>query len=67
MACELGSKKGSLESLSERIDALEVSFLLLLNSLRNVKQIDTSEEKSVLIQQIPESTLEIIESILSTK
>jgi len=56
-------KKAS-EQLSERVDALEITLLMLINSLRNVKSFEVDGEKYSVTGQIPETTLKMIEGII---
>lgn len=56
--------KKAKEHLSERIDALEISLLMLLNSLSNVKKFELDGEEYNVVGKIPETTLHALESIL---
>jgi hypothetical protein len=57
--------KKATEQLSERVDALEIALLMVLNSLRNVKSFELEGKEYNLIGKIPESTFETIEKIIS--
>jgi len=59
-------KKGT-EQLSERVDSLEVSLLMLLNSLRGTKSFEVNGDMYNVIGKIPETTLKMIESIIVKK
>ena len=52
------------EKLSERIDALEISLLMLLNNLSLVKTFKVGEKEFNVIGKIPEKTIKMIESII---
>ena len=56
--------KKAAELLSERVDALEVSLLMILNSLSNTKTFEMNNEKYNVIGMIPETTLKLIEKII---
>ena len=56
--------KKATEQLSERVDALEISLLMLLNSVRNVKSFKVDGKEYNVIGTIPETTLKMIESIV---
>ena len=60
-------KKTTEQKLSERVDALEISLLMLLNSLRNTKSFEIDGEKFNVIGNVPVTTLKMIESILINK
>lgn len=55
------------EQLSERVDSLEVSLLMLLNSLRDTKSFEVDGDTYNVIRKIPETTLKMIESIIVKK
>ena len=59
--------KKATEQLSERVDALEITLLMLLNSVRNVKSFEVDGIRYNVIGQIPETTLDIIERIISAR
>ena len=59
--------KNATEQLSERVDILEVSLLLILNSLRNVKNFELDGEEYNVIGRIPETTFEILEKMISKR
>lgn len=59
--------KKTTERLSERVDALEVALLMLLNSIRNVKSFEVDGDRYNVIGQIPEQTLTMVENIIIKK
>jgi len=59
--------KKSTEQLSEREDALEITLLMIINSLRGVKSFELDGEEYTVVGKIPETTLMMMESILVKK
>jgi len=59
--------KKATEQLSERVDALEISLLMVINSLRGVKSFDLDGVTYNVVGKIPETTLKMIESIIVRK
>lgn len=59
-------KKAS-EQLAERVDALEISLLMLLNSLTMVKSFKIEDKEFNVIGRIPEKTIKMIEKIIVKK
>jgi len=59
--------KKATEQLSERVDALEITLLMLLNSLRNVKSFELDGETYNVVGRIPEVTLKMMEDIIVKK
>lgn len=59
--------KKETEQLSDRVDALEIAMLMLVNSLTIVKSFELEGERYNVIGRIPEITLKMIESIIVKK
>jgi len=59
--------KKATEQLSERVDALEIALLVILNSIRNTKSFEVDGDTYNVIGQIPETTLKMIENIIVKK
>ena len=59
--------KKATEQLSERVDALEITLLMVINSLRNVKSFELDGDEYNVVGKIPETTLMMMESILVKK
>ncbi len=55
------------EQLAERVDALEISLLMLLNSLTMVKSFKIEDKEFNVIGRIPEKTIKMIEKIIVKK
>jgi hypothetical protein len=53
----------NLQPIEERLDKLEVAFLMLLNSLRATKTLG----EDTLIMEVPSSTLDILEKMIVTR
>jgi len=56
--------KKATEQLSERVDALEITLLMLINSLSSVKSFELDGVRYNVVGQIPETTLMMMESII---
>ena len=59
--------KKATEQISERVDALEITLLMLINSLSGVKSFELDGEEYTVVGKIPETTLMMMESILVKK
>lgn len=59
--------KKATEQLSERVDALEITLLMLINSLSGVKSFEIDGVEYNVVGKIPETTLKMIESIIVKK
>jgi len=59
--------KKATEQLSERVDALEITLLMLINSLSSVKSFELDGVIYNVVGRIPETTLKMMESIIIKK
>jgi len=59
--------KKATEQLSERVDALEITMLMIINSLSSVKSFELDGEEYNVVGKIPVTTLKMMESIIIKK
>jgi len=64
MDIEKKKVKKATEQISERVDALEITLLMLINSLSSVKSFELDGTTYNVVGKIPETTLKMMESII---
>lgn len=53
------------QELLERVSSLEITIIMLVNSLRRAKEIEINEKKYRLMEGISDKELDIIERIIT--